>query len=64
MQAELGGGQGGDGFHPRVLGGNWISSPLTRYLGAPLVPQLTKNPPAKQETLVRFLGQEDPLEKG
>ena len=23
-----------------------------------------KNPPAMQETLVRFLGQEDPLEKG
>ena len=26
--------------------------------------QLTKNPPAMQETLVRFLGWEDPLEKG
>ena len=26
--------------------------------------QLVKNPPAMQETLVRFLGQEDPLEKG
>ena len=25
--------------------------------------QLVKNPPAMQETLVRFLGQEDPLEK-
>ena len=25
--------------------------------------QLLKNPPAMQETLVRFLGQEDPLEK-
>ena len=23
-----------------------------------------KNPPAMQETLVRFLGQEDPLKKG
>ena len=29
-----------------------------------LVAQLVKNPPAMQETLVRFLGQEDPLEKG
>ena len=29
-----------------------------------LVAQLVKNPPAEQETLVRFLGQEDPLEKG
>ena len=28
------------------------------------VAQLVKNPPAMQETLVRFLGQEDPLEKG
>ena len=26
--------------------------------------QLVKNPPAMQETSVRFLGQEDPLEKG
>ena len=29
-----------------------------------LVAQLVKNPPAMQETLVRFLVQEDPLEKG
>ena len=29
---------------------------------ASLVAQLVKNPPALQETLVRFLGQEDPLE--
>ena len=26
--------------------------------------QLVKNPPVMQETLVRFLGWEDPLEKG
>ena len=32
--------------------------------GASLVVQLVKNLPAIQETLVRFLGQEDPLEKG
>ena len=31
---------------------------------ASLLPQLVKNPPAMQETLVWFLGQEDPLEKG
>ena len=31
---------------------------------ASLVAQLVKNPPAIQETPVRFLGQEDPLEKG
>ena len=32
--------------------------------GASLVAQLVKNPPAMQETLVRFLGWEDPLKKG
>ena len=31
---------------------------------ASLVAQLVKNPPAKQETLFQFLGQDDPLEKG
>ena len=31
---------------------------------ASLISQLVKNPPAIQETLVQFLGQEDPLEKG
>ena len=30
---------------------------------ASLVAQLSKNPPAMQETLVLFLGWEDPLEK-
>jgi len=30
---------------------------------ASLTAQLVKNPPAIQETLVRFLDQEDPLEK-
>ena len=34
------------------------------FIWASLVAQLVKNPPAMQETLVRFLGQEDPLEKG
>ena len=32
--------------------------------GASPIAQLVKNPPAMQETLVRFLGWEDPLEKG
>ena len=32
--------------------------------GASLTAQLVKNPPAMQETPVRFLGQEDPLETG
>ena len=34
------------------------------YLGISLIAQLVKNLPAMQETPVRFLGQEDPLEKG
>ena len=29
-----------------------------------MVAQLVNNPPAMQETLASFLGQEDPLEKG
>ena len=33
------------------------------YVWASLVAQLVKNLPAMQETLVQFLGQEDPLEK-
>ena len=33
-------------------------------LRASLVAQMVKNLPAMQETWVRFLGQEDPLEKG
>ena len=33
-------------------------------VGASLIAQLVKNPPAMQETLVQLLGQEDPLEKG
>ena len=32
--------------------------------GFSLIAQLVKNTPAMQETPVRFLGQEDPLEKG
>ena len=33
-------------------------------MGASLVPQLVKNLPAMQETLVQFLSWEDPLEEG
>ena len=36
---------------------------LLFHLGASLVAQLVKNPPAMQETPVQFLGQEDPLEE-
>ena len=39
---------------------------IPRYvrMWASLVAQLVKNPPATPETRVRFLGWEDPLEKG
>ena len=43
--------------------GEGISYPL-QYSWASLVAQTVKNPPAMQETWVRSLGQEDPLEKG
>ena len=39
-----------------------IGYPL-QYSWASPVAQLVKNPPAMQATLVRLLGQEDPLEK-
>ena len=34
------------------------------FIWVSLVAQLVKNPSVMQETLVRFLSQEDPLEKG
>ena len=43
--------------------GEGIGYPL-QYSWASLVAQLVKNLPAMQKTLVRFLGWEDPLEKG
>ena len=43
--------------------GEGIGYPL-QYSSASLVAQLVKSPPAVQETLVQFLGQEDALEKG
>ena len=43
--------------------GEGIDYPL-QYSWASLVAQLVKNPPATQETWVRSLGWEDPLEKG
>ena len=46
----------------------WVSRKMLHIelqaVDQPLIAQLVKNPPAMQETLVRFLGQEDPLEKG
>ena len=37
---------------------------LPPWVRASLIAQLVKNPPAMQETLVQFLGQEDLLDKG
>ena len=37
---------------------------VRHFARASLVAQLVKNPPAMQETWVRFLGRENPLEKG
>ena len=54
---------------PALAGGffttsvTWTQKGLKKH-GASLVVQLVENLPAMQETLVRFLGQEDPLEKG
>ena len=40
------------------------AQPLFSCFLASLIAQLVKNPPAMLETMVRFLGQEDLLEKG
>ena len=44
-----------------------MGKPCMGFMGFPLwaslVAQTVKNPPASQETRVRYLGQEDPLEK-
>ena len=39
-------------------------NPQYTEIEASLVAQLVKNPPIVQEPLVRFLGWEDPLDKG
>ena len=41
-----------------------MSSRKKKFKRASQVAQVVKNPPAMQETWVRFLSQEDPLEKG
>ena len=52
-------------FSSAILWTNWGTFRRAVYDGlASLITQLVKNPPAMQETLVRFLGREDPLEKG
>ena len=46
------------------LGTVQFLQPTAHISGAPLVAQVVRNPPAVQETRVRSLGQEGPLEKG
>ena len=46
-----------------VLGGRLLTTGLPGKSQTSLVAQLVKNPPSMQEIPVRFLGQEDPLEK-
>ena len=41
----------------------WLSTRNSTHPGVPLMAQMVKNSPAIQETWVRSLGQEDPLEK-
>ena len=52
--------------HPYMTTGRTIALNIWTFVGkvrASLIAQLVKNLPAMQETPVRFLGQEDPLEK-
>ena len=44
--------------------GVWTSAKFFTYVRASPEAQLVKNPPAMQETWVRSLDWEDPLEKG
>ena len=52
----------GKATHSSILA--WRSPWIYLSFGASLIAQLVKNPPAMQDTLVQFLGQEDLLEKG
>ena len=47
-----------------VLSHSVVSNSLQPHRLASLIAQLVKTLPAMQETLARFLGWEDPLEKG
>ena len=52
------------GTHLLPPGGYKLLLLLSWHFKASLIAQLVKNPPAMQETWVRSLGWEDPLEKG
>ena len=48
----------------KISNNNFFHLPQATMKGASQVAQLVKNSPAMQESLVQFLGWEDPLEKG
>ena len=50
--------------HPNLCAFHNTTYPYVLKISSSLVAQLVKNSTAMQETLVRFLGWEDPLEKG
>ena len=52
-----------EGYSPQGCTESDMTEQLTLSLWVSLVAQLVKNLPAMQETLVRFLDWEDPLEK-
>ena len=62
-ESACNGGDPGSIPGPGRSAGEGIGYPL-QYSWASLVAQVAKNPPAMQETWVRSLGWEDPLEKG
>ena len=47
----------------KILFSSLLFEVADKIVGASLIAQLVKNPPAMQETLVRFLGREDKLDK-
>ena len=49
--------------HTHIFSYKYTQTHVRACARASLVNQLVKNPPAMQETLVQFLGQEDLLEK-
>ena len=54
----------GTGLAERGKGSTVCKRAVTFNVRASLIAQLVKNPPAIRETLVRFLGLEDALDKG
>ena len=56
--------QGNSDQNPKGYFGEESDKWILIYMRESLIAQLVKNPPAMQETPVRFLGEEDLLEEG